>query len=320
VIGIYPAIINRKEYAMTWDQVRELSREGCTVAAHGWFHLFVHKKPRDEKEEKYLKQEIGRSRKVLHEKLGIPVDLFVYPFGGVSDYAVERVRAEGYRWALALGGKNCSMPLDGDGLYRMPRYLMTRQGGDAIIARISGKSAPAASPVVANVAKPKNAAKKSVAKKESSGRTMASVVPVVSENKNRKENRKEARKEKKKELSEFLIFPSVYAATYSEKAEGNSGNKETAKTKENRTVTPDAAPEKTKEKQESGKPAAKGALSPTVRLSTEPVIPLHQPGFRLFCRNIIRDADMIYMSWIDYVKKKLPRKDDGREKPAASRS
>ncbi|NBV42312.1 hypothetical protein EBR96_06040, partial [bacterium] len=43
MFAIYPGIVNRVKFAMTWDQVRQLVADGNEIASHGYFHEFLNK-------------------------------------------------------------------------------------------------------------------------------------------------------------------------------------------------------------------------------------------------------------------------------------
>lgn len=66
LLAIYPAVVGNKKYALTWEQLRRLKRDGCTIAAHGYYHLHLNKRLylRDPVS---FKREIIKSRKVLEK-------------------------------------------------------------------------------------------------------------------------------------------------------------------------------------------------------------------------------------------------------------
>ncbi len=127
LLGIYPnIIINKKHYALTWEQLAELANSGCDIAAHGYFHLKVNKKLHDQKPS-YFKKEIYLVKKVLEEKLNRKVTVFVYPFGLRDDLTIKTLREAGYRYAFTINNGRIDIPLGGgEKSFELPRYMVTR--------------------------------------------------------------------------------------------------------------------------------------------------------------------------------------------------
>ncbi len=127
LLGIYPnIIINKKHYALTWEQLEELANSGCDIAAHGYFHLKVNRKLHD-KNPGYFKKEIYLVKKVLEEKLNRKITVYVYPFGLRDDLTVRTLREAGYRYAFTINNGRIDLPLGaGDRPYELPRYMVTR--------------------------------------------------------------------------------------------------------------------------------------------------------------------------------------------------
>ena len=134
LLGIYPAIISRQNYAMTWEQVKELSDEGCYIASHGYYHMFL--------SEKYyksdpagFKKEIYHSKKVLEEKLNRKIETMVYPFGVYSDITISELKNAGYKYGMTIIAKMEALPMNDN--FHINRYLMTKAAYKGVIARIS---------------------------------------------------------------------------------------------------------------------------------------------------------------------------------------
>ena len=80
----------RAEY-MTWEQLRELSRCGHQIGAHGWSHkLLTHCSDME------LELELVQTRKVLEDKLGLPVTTLSLPGGRSNDRVLAACRNAGY--------------------------------------------------------------------------------------------------------------------------------------------------------------------------------------------------------------------------------
>jgi len=121
LLGINTFIIGKKPYVLTWEELQQLTREGCAIASHGYFHLFIN----DElytKNYRYFRLEVFESKKMLEEKLGITVDTFVYPFGVVTDIGKQALSQAGYRYAFTIKWGSVSLPLTHNNL-ELPRYM-----------------------------------------------------------------------------------------------------------------------------------------------------------------------------------------------------
>ncbi len=125
LLGIYPAIIGKKKYALTWEELRDLANKGCDIASHGFYHSKINQKLFDSNKKGFLK-EIVHSKKILEEKLEREVDIFIYPFGIVSDLVIEYVKGAGYRYAFSIH-RNSLDPVELKVIpYELPRYLTSR--------------------------------------------------------------------------------------------------------------------------------------------------------------------------------------------------
>jgi len=131
VLGIYPAIIGKVHYAMTWDEVKRLADDGCYIASHGYHHMYLSTKYYD-KEPQSFKKEIYLSKKVLEEKLGRKIELMVYPFGVSSDIAIAELKNAGYKYGMSLIQKISDVPISEN--FMIPRYMLTKPNQKGLIA------------------------------------------------------------------------------------------------------------------------------------------------------------------------------------------
>jgi peptidoglycan/xylan/chitin deacetylase (PgdA/CDA1 family) len=126
LLGIYPNIIGKKQYALTWEQLKELADAGCDVAAHGYFHLKVNQRLYD-RNASYFNKEIYDSKKKLEQKLNRRVSIFVYPFGLFSDITIKTLKIAGYECAFTIDNGKIDIPIYGsDVVYKLPRYMVTK--------------------------------------------------------------------------------------------------------------------------------------------------------------------------------------------------
>ena len=83
---------------LTWDEIYTMHRAGIAFGSHTLTHPVVSQlSPRE------LEQELAVSKRLLEEKLGVPVLDFAFPFGKTSDFsagAIEMLSRCGYRSAV----------------------------------------------------------------------------------------------------------------------------------------------------------------------------------------------------------------------------
>ena len=146
VLGIYPAVIGKKKYALSWEQLKKLRDEGCSIAAHGYNHTYLSARAY-KKDIVQFRKEIYLSKKVLEKKLGITVDAMIYPFGVFSDEAILLMKDAGYRYGFSLKQKRAVLPLEDS--FNIPRYMLTKPGQKGVMALLikkeSGKNTLVAS-------------------------------------------------------------------------------------------------------------------------------------------------------------------------------
>lgn len=76
---------------VTWDQLREMAAAGITIGSHSIAHEYLPDLPSDR-----IAHEISDSRRILEQRLGMPVRHFSYPVGGFNDDIKRLVRQAGY--------------------------------------------------------------------------------------------------------------------------------------------------------------------------------------------------------------------------------
>jgi peptidoglycan/xylan/chitin deacetylase (PgdA/CDA1 family) len=96
-----------EERMLNWEQVRAMQKGGLFIGAHTMSHPAVSQlDPSD------FEEELARSKRLLEERLGVPVADFAYPFGKLSDVspAAEAFLARsGYRSAVTTL-EGCNLP------------------------------------------------------------------------------------------------------------------------------------------------------------------------------------------------------------------
>ncbi len=126
VYAIYPGIINMQSKAMTWEMVKELSHEGCEIASHGYYHLYLTKKLY-QKNKRSFEREIYISKKVIEDKINKEVRIFTYPYGVWSAFVKNEIKTAGYSFAFTLNWGPVIIPVSKyNDPFMLPRYMLNR--------------------------------------------------------------------------------------------------------------------------------------------------------------------------------------------------
>ncbi len=128
LLFIYPNIIGRASvpYAMSNEQLSRYLREGATLGAHGYYHLFLNEKQYNKDKKGFLK-EIYDSRDTLESRFGRRAEVFAYPFGVYSDLARDEIRKAGYRYSFTIVAGTVVLPLSKNpDPYKLNRFLVTK--------------------------------------------------------------------------------------------------------------------------------------------------------------------------------------------------
>lgn len=102
---IYTKYVGVSSKALSWDQIKELKREGFTIGSHTIMHSDLSKQGETESETAYinrLRHEIADSKKILDEKLDQDTDIFAYPFGRANEAAMLETQRAGYKLAVTV--------------------------------------------------------------------------------------------------------------------------------------------------------------------------------------------------------------------------
>lgn len=124
-IFIIVDFINKPGY-MTQGQLRELAQSGLiTLGSHTMSHPVLSKI-----DEKLLDEEIAGSKRVLEEKISMPVTLLSYPLGAFSESVRRKVIEAGYKGAVATNpGKN----YPSDDAYALKRMRISENAGNMFV-------------------------------------------------------------------------------------------------------------------------------------------------------------------------------------------
>jgi len=106
-----------KEF-LSWDDVIFMSKNGVSFGAHTKTH-FELGEPWDEG---LAIEEITGSKKIIEQRIGLPVDYFCYPSGAFCEKAKKAVADAGYKGAVTTNRGSVSFNKD---VYELKRIKMT---------------------------------------------------------------------------------------------------------------------------------------------------------------------------------------------------
>jgi peptidoglycan/xylan/chitin deacetylase (PgdA/CDA1 family) len=121
IFFITPARIGKPGF-MSWDDLRELTRAGMTVGAHGLEHSALSELPEPE-----LTRQLKETRRIIEAKLGRAPETMSLPGGAGGRREVEAARAAGFR--LVMGSVPRRASAAGPGV-AVPRFAVRR--GDSL--------------------------------------------------------------------------------------------------------------------------------------------------------------------------------------------
>jgi len=113
---------------MSWQALCDALTERVEIAAHSHTHPHLDLMPED-----VVRDEVNRSRGLLQDRLGVPVEGFAYPFGYWNRTARAAVADGGFRYAVAVADLRMS---PGDDMFTLPRLTVRAGIGVAGLARL----------------------------------------------------------------------------------------------------------------------------------------------------------------------------------------
>lgn len=119
-----PAMPTEEFKPASWDQLREMHRNGIEIGSHGITHAILSRI-----EAAQLAREIVGSKEILENKVGCPVSTFCYPNGTRSDInetVCETVKKAGYLGATV----SYNAPHEPFDAFRIPRMGVSRDRVD----------------------------------------------------------------------------------------------------------------------------------------------------------------------------------------------
>ena len=141
-IFAYPSAISNAKYAMTWDQMRELTKTGLfDIQSHTYWH------PNFKKERKKLSKpalealvmtQLKKSKTRLETELASKVDMLAWPFGIYDDYLLSKAAEAGYGATFTIERRHATAS---DSIMKLPRYLLVNaDSGKAFVQLLEGNA------------------------------------------------------------------------------------------------------------------------------------------------------------------------------------
>jgi len=125
---VYPSAISNASYALTWEQLKEMKASGLVdIQAHTYWHPNFRKEktkllPADY--QKFVMNQLVRSKAVLEMRLGSSVTMMAWPFG-IYDHDLEQAASRaGYTASFAYAG-GAALPTSD--LFAVPRIPVSNE-------------------------------------------------------------------------------------------------------------------------------------------------------------------------------------------------
>lgn len=122
---IYTDVIaERSEKQLTWDELREMLRDGMDIQSHSKSHPHLTRRLKNESEQAYQKRlarEIQDSKSIIENNLQQKVELFAYPYGWFNQAIEDLAIQAGYRGIFTV---NWGTNLPTENFLRLKRRVM----------------------------------------------------------------------------------------------------------------------------------------------------------------------------------------------------
>ena len=141
-IFTYPSAISNAKSALTWDQLRELTKTGLfEVQSHTYWHPNFKKERRKLSKaalESLVMTQLKKSKARLESELGIKVDMLAWPFGIYDDYLLGKAAEAGYTATFTIERRHATAA---DSVMKLPRYLLVNaDSGKAFVQLLEGNA------------------------------------------------------------------------------------------------------------------------------------------------------------------------------------
>jgi peptidoglycan/xylan/chitin deacetylase (PgdA/CDA1 family) len=134
---IYPSAISHANYAMTWEQLKDLEKTKLfIVQSHTYWHPnFKHEKEKLSPEDylKFVDKQLGGSKQALEKKTGHEVRYLAWAFGIYDNELMVKAIQSGYSAAFTIE-RRCAVK--NDPIMALPRYMIVNEYDIKIFEKI----------------------------------------------------------------------------------------------------------------------------------------------------------------------------------------
>ncbi len=122
-IYLYKKYVNIGGRSLSWDQIREMMKNGCDVGSHSVSHesLRGNKKRNETDHQLWLLGELKDSKEFLEKNLGITCTSFAYPFGIFDESTTELAHQIGYETLITVNNQKVTWDTP---LGKLGRYII----------------------------------------------------------------------------------------------------------------------------------------------------------------------------------------------------
>lgn len=107
---------------MSWDQIRELHKNGVGIGSQTASHLHMAGASVPDN-----RRDLNKSQERFLKELGFKPDLIAYPYGEASERVMQLARSSGFRAGL---GQHSGVAAKTPNLYYLPRFALNEKYGD----------------------------------------------------------------------------------------------------------------------------------------------------------------------------------------------
>jgi peptidoglycan/xylan/chitin deacetylase (PgdA/CDA1 family) len=120
---LYKKYVNIGGRSLSWDQVREMMKNGCEIGSHSVSHESLRqKKSRTEADQQlWILGELKDSKEFLEKNLGINCTSFAYPFGIFDDSTTDTALQVGYETLVTVNNQKVTWDTP---MGKMGRYII----------------------------------------------------------------------------------------------------------------------------------------------------------------------------------------------------
>jgi peptidoglycan/xylan/chitin deacetylase (PgdA/CDA1 family) len=111
VFVVVKRVEDGNQYYLSWQEMRELAQNNFILGSHTLNHQKL-----SFLDTMTIKHELRESKKIIEDRLGLPVDLLAYPFGDSNEHIQDAAYEAGYLAACGVGVG----PLSLFNLWRVP--------------------------------------------------------------------------------------------------------------------------------------------------------------------------------------------------------